>query len=110
MTTASRILPRVRPMIAARTTPPRFAPVSTIKAQTPPAPIEPSQTQAMPVGPFYQAMLDYRMPYAKEELPASTSVAGQQQAAASASSASPETKKTRKMETPLSSPAASTRS
>ncbi|ROT42621.1 hypothetical protein SODALDRAFT_374922 [Sodiomyces alkalinus F11] len=94
MTAPSRVLPRVRPFISARATPPRFASVSTIKSQTPPTPIEPSQTQAMPAGPFYQAMLDYKLPYAKAEEPASTSAAKQQAKQAAPAAAAAETKKT----------------
>ncbi|KAL2759975.1 hypothetical protein ACRALDRAFT_2024064 [Sodiomyces alcalophilus JCM 7366] len=90
MSAPSRFFPRVRPLIASRMAPPRFAPMST-KSQTPAVATDASQAQAMPAGPFYEAIMAYPMPYAKEEWPASTSAAG---IAAKQQAAPAETKKT----------------
>ncbi|KAM0327528.1 hypothetical protein ACHAQA_005818 [Verticillium albo-atrum] len=73
---ASRILPRMRPFMAARAPVARFASSSThtIQSQTPPAPIELSNKQAHPIGNFYQAMLDdpQPIPGSKPEQPPSS--------------------------------------
>ncbi|CRK31922.1 hypothetical protein BN1708_016046 [Verticillium longisporum] len=60
----SRILPRMRSIMAARAPAARFASSAThtIQSQTPPAPIVPSNKQAHPIGNFYQAMLDDPQP------------------------------------------------
>ncbi|KAM0533418.1 hypothetical protein ACHAP1_006129 [Verticillium nonalfalfae] len=60
----SRILPRMRSVMAARAPAARFASSAThtIQSQTPPAPIVPSNKQAHPIGNFYQAMLDDPQP------------------------------------------------
>ncbi|KAM0270884.1 hypothetical protein ACHAQH_009268 [Verticillium albo-atrum] len=94
----SRILPRMRPFMAARAPAARFASSAThtIQSQTPPAPIEPSNKQAHPIGNFYQAMLDDPQPIPGEK--------PEQPPSSAAPSAKKEPAKKQQEEPPVPSP------
>ncbi|KAH6617737.1 oxidoreductase-like protein [Chaetomium sp. MPI-SDFR-AT-0129] len=63
-----------------------------IKDNTPPTPIEPSQEQAHPVGPFYEAILQTPNPLAKEK-PEEPPVTSQRSSKPAPKSAAPEPEK-----------------
>ncbi|KAI8198883.1 UPF0651 protein [Colletotrichum sp. SAR 10_76] len=80
MSTPSRLLPRLRPLVPRIARPPRNAFI-TIQAQTGPDPIEPSKPQAHPLGAYYESILTSPQPIpdVKPEEPPSSSAAKQEE-------------------------------
>ncbi|GKT51131.1 UPF0655 protein [Colletotrichum spaethianum] len=75
MSSPARFLPRLRPLVPRVSRMPRNAFI-TSQSQTGPAPIEPSKTQAHPLGAYYEAILNdpQPIPDVKPEEPPSSSV------------------------------------
>ncbi|KAJ0166640.1 Uncharacterized protein CTA2_6489 [Colletotrichum tanaceti] len=80
MSAPARFLPRLRPLVPRVDRLPRNAFI-TSQSQTGPAPIEPSKTQAHPLGAYYEAILNdpQPIPEVKPEEPPSSSVHKQEQ-------------------------------
>ncbi|EFQ34503.1 oxidoreductase-like protein [Colletotrichum graminicola M1.001] len=80
MSAPARLLPRLRPLVPRIGRVPRSAFI-TSQSQTGPAPIEPSKTQAHPLGAYYEAILNdpQPIPEVKSEEPPSSSVHKQEQ-------------------------------
>ncbi|KAI3528173.1 oxidoreductase-like protein [Colletotrichum paranaense] len=80
MSAPARFLPRLRPLVPRIARVPRGAFV-TSQSQTGPAPIEPSQTQAHPLGAYYDAILNdpQPIPDVKPEEPPNSSIHKQEQ-------------------------------
>ncbi|WQF86645.1 Putative Oxidoreductase-like domain-containing protein [Colletotrichum destructivum] len=80
MSAPARLLPRLRPLVPRVGRLPRNAFI-TSQSQTGPAPIEPSKTQAHPLGAYYEAILNdpQPIPEVKPEEPPSSSVHKQEQ-------------------------------
>ncbi|WYZ35935.1 hypothetical protein EsH8_X_000582 [Colletotrichum jinshuiense] len=80
MSAPARLLPRLRPLVPRIARPSRNAFITT-KAQTGPAAIDPSKTQAQPLGAYYEAILTnpQPIPEKKPEEPPSSSVHKQEQ-------------------------------
>ncbi|KAK2049394.1 hypothetical protein LZ31DRAFT_457031 [Colletotrichum somersetense] len=74
MSAPARLLPRLRPLVPRVGRVPRSAFI-TSQSQTGPAPIEPSKTQAHPLGAYYEAILNdpQPIPEVKPEEPPSSS-------------------------------------
>ncbi|WDK22581.1 oxidoreductase-like protein [Colletotrichum graminicola] len=74
MSAPARLLPRLRPLVPRIGRVPRSAFI-TSQSQTGPAPIEPSKTQAHPLGAYYEAILNdpQPIPEVKSEEPPSSS-------------------------------------
>ncbi|OLN97813.1 UPF0651 protein, mitochondrial [Colletotrichum chlorophyti] len=90
MSTPGRLLPRLRPLVPRMALPPRNAFI-TSQSQSPPAPIEPSKTQAHPLGAYYESILKNPQPIPEEkpEEPPSSSVHKQQEQGRKTSPPSP---------------------
>jgi len=80
MSAPARLLPRLRPLVPRIGRVPHGAFI-TSQSQTGPAPIEPSKTQAHPLGAYYEAILNdpQPIPEVKPEEPPSSSVHKQEQ-------------------------------